>query len=58
MEEGKSLPLSAEQQAIIKAAGDIRINAVAGSGKTTTMIRYAASRPAGSRYCTWPITAL
>ena len=49
MEEGKSLPLSAEQQAIIKAAGDIRINAVAGSGKTTTMIRYAASRPAGSR---------
>ena len=38
-----------EQQAIISSTGDIRINAVAGSGKTTTIIEYAATRPAGCR---------
>ncbi|MDF2382558.1 UvrD-helicase domain-containing protein [Nostoc ellipsosporum NOK] len=41
--------LTDEQQAIIDSTGDIRINAVAGSGKTTTLIEYAASRPAGSK---------
>jgi len=33
-----------EQQAIIKSSGDIKINAVAGSGKTTTLIEYARHR--------------
>jgi len=41
--------LTEEQIAIIRSTGNIRINAVAGSGKTTTIIEYAASRPAGSR---------
>lgn len=41
--------LTDEQQAIINSTGDIRINAVAGSGKTTTLIEYAASRPAGAK---------
>ena len=41
--------LTPEQQAILASTSDIRINAVAGSGKTSTMIAYAASRPAGSR---------
>ncbi len=40
--------LTEQQQTIINSSGDIRINAVAGSGKTTTIIEYAASRPAGS----------
>jgi superfamily I DNA/RNA helicase len=44
-----SLRLTAEQEAIIRSGGDIRINAVAGSGKTTTIVQYAATRPAGSR---------
>jgi superfamily I DNA/RNA helicase len=38
-----------EQQDIIDSTGNIRINAVAGSGKTTTLIAYAASRPAHAR---------
>ncbi|WP_294239560.1 MULTISPECIES: UvrD-helicase domain-containing protein [Chryseobacterium] len=38
-----------EQQDIINSSGNIKINAVAGSGKTTTVIEYAATRPAGSR---------
>jgi F-box protein, helicase, 18 len=41
--------LTEEQMAIINSTGDIRINAVAGSGKTTTIIEYAATRPSGSR---------
>jgi len=41
--------LTPEQKAILKSKGDIRINAVAGSGKTTTVIEYARTRPAGSR---------
>ncbi|MDQ3276962.1 MAG: AAA family ATPase [Bacteroidota bacterium] len=44
-----SLRLTAEQEAIIRSTGNIRINAVAGSGKTTTIVHYAATRPAGSR---------
>jgi F-box protein, helicase, 18 len=38
-----------EQQNIIQASGNIRINAVAGSGKTTTIIEYARSQPASAR---------
>ena len=41
--------LTEEQQAIIDSTGNIRINAVSGSGKTTTIIEYAASRPRSSR---------
>ena len=37
--------LTQEQQAIIRSTGDIKINAVAGSGKTTTLIAYARARP-------------
>lgn len=37
--------LTPEQEAIIAATGNLRINAVAGSGKTTTLIEYARSRP-------------
>jgi ATP-dependent exoDNAse (exonuclease V) beta subunit len=44
-----ALQLTAEQEAIIHSTGNIRINAVAGSGKTTTIIQYAATRPSGSR---------
>jgi F-box protein, helicase, 18 len=42
------MQLTAEQKAIVQSKGDIRINAVAGSGKTTTIIEYARARP-GSR---------
>ncbi len=41
--------LTAEQRAIIYSTGDIKINAVAGSGKTTTIIEYAKARPATSK---------
>lgn len=41
--------LTDEQQEIIASDGDIKINAVAGSGKTTTLVEYARSRPAQSR---------
>ena len=41
--------LTEEQQAIIDSTGNIRINAVSGSGKTTTVIEYAASRPRSSK---------
>lgn len=44
-----SLRLTAEQEAILRSSGNIKINAVAGSGKTTTIIQYAATRPAGAR---------
>src|SRR5690625_3185447 len=43
------MKLTHEQQAIIRSQGNIKINAVAGSGKTTTLIEYARSRPRGSR---------
>ncbi len=43
------MKLTGEQKDIIKSTGDIRINAVAGSGKTTTIIEYACARPAGSQ---------
>lgn len=44
-----SIHLTAEQDAIIRSTGNIKINAVAGSGKTTTIIEYARTRPAGSK---------
>lgn len=47
--EGAYLSLTPEQKAILQSTGDIRINAVAGSGKTTTIIEYARTRPEGSR---------
>lgn len=40
--------LTAEQEQIVGSSGSIRINAVAGSGKTTTLIEYAKSRPINS----------
>jgi superfamily I DNA/RNA helicase len=43
------MELTAEQKAIIASTGNIRINAVAGSGKTTTIIEYARTRPAKSK---------
>ncbi|MCF8334390.1 MAG: UvrD-helicase domain-containing protein, partial [Bacteroidales bacterium] len=43
------MKLTKEQQAILRSAGNIKINAVAGSGKTTTIIEYAKSRPAKSK---------
>ncbi|MCU7616635.1 AAA family ATPase [Chryseobacterium sp. PBS4-4] len=38
-----------EQKNIINSTGNIKINAVAGSGKTTTVIEYAKNRPAGTK---------
>lgn len=37
--------LTSEQYDIIRSTGNIKINAVAGSGKTTTIIEYAGARP-------------
>lgn len=39
------MKLTGEQKAIIQSDGNIKINAVAGSGKTTTIIEYAKARP-------------
>jgi F-box protein 18 (helicase) len=41
--------LTQEQLNIIHSSGNIKINAVAGSGKTTTIIEYAKARPKNSR---------
>jgi len=41
--------LTQEQLDIIHSTGDIKINAIAGSGKTTTIIEYAKARPKNSR---------
>lgn len=43
------MELTSEQYDIINSTGDIKINAVAGSGKTTTIIEYAKARPKSSR---------
>jgi len=43
------MKLTQEQTSIINAVGNIKINAVAGSGKTTTIIEYAKSRPPKSK---------
>jgi F-box protein, helicase, 18 len=41
--------LTDQQKDIISSTGNIKINAVAGSGKTTTVIEYAKSRPPSSK---------
>ena len=43
------MQLTREQQNVIETDSDLVINAVAGSGKTSTLIEYAKSRPATSR---------
>lgn len=43
------MELTQEQQNIINSTGNIKINAVAGSGKTTTVIEYAKTRSAESK---------
>lgn len=43
------MELTKEQEAIIHSTGNIKVNAVAGSGKTTTLIAYANSRPVNSK---------
>jgi len=43
------MKLTQEQNNIIKSTGDIKINAVAGSGKTTTIIEYAKARPRNTK---------
>jgi len=43
------MELTKEQNDIINSTGNIKINAVAGSGKTTTIIEYAKARPKNSK---------
>jgi F-box protein, helicase, 18 len=43
------MEFTSEQYDIINSTGNIKINAVAGSGKTTTIIEYASVRPATSK---------
>jgi F-box protein, helicase, 18 len=43
------MDLTKEQYEIINSTGNIKINAVAGSGKTTTIIEYAKARPQSSK---------
>src|SRR5664279_3492828 len=43
------MELTKEQYEIINSTGNIKINAVAGSGKTTTIIEYAKARPKDSK---------
>jgi superfamily I DNA/RNA helicase len=43
------MELTKEQKDIINSTGNIKINAVAGSGKTTTVIEYARTRPSTSK---------
>ncbi len=43
------MELTPEQQVVINSSGNLVINAVAGSGKTTTLIEYAKSRPPQSK---------
>ncbi|WP_343635339.1 UvrD-helicase domain-containing protein [Fluviicola sp.] len=38
------MKLTSEQEVILKESGNLKINAVAGSGKTTTIIEYAKTR--------------
>lgn len=44
------MEFTTEQYDIIRSDGDIKVNAVAGSGKTTTLIAYAKSRPRTTRF--------
>lgn len=41
--------LTPEQIEIINSTGNIKINAIAGSGKTTTVVEYAINKPAKSK---------
>jgi len=41
--------LTLQQQTILASKGNIKINAVAGSGKTTTIIEYAKTRPISAK---------
>ena len=43
------MQLTAQQKTILATTSNIKINAVAGSGKTTTVIEYAATRPKYSK---------
>jgi F-box protein, helicase, 18 len=43
------MQLTSEQKAIIHSEGNIKINAVAGSGKTSTIIEYAMAKPKTAR---------
>lgn len=43
------MQLTQEQLAVIDTREDLVINAVAGSGKTTTLVEYAKSRPGSSK---------
>ena len=43
------MQLTSEQKAVLETDSDIVINAVAGSGKTTTLIEYAKTRPPYSK---------
>ena len=43
------MELTKEQIEIINSSGNIKINAVAGSGKTTTIIEYAKARPESAK---------
>lgn len=43
------MELTKEQYNIVHSTGNIKINAVAGSGKTTTIIEYAKARPSTSK---------
>lgn len=43
------MQLTPEQIRIINSTGNIKINAVAGSGKTTTIVEYAKTRPQRSK---------
>jgi F-box protein, helicase, 18 len=43
------MKLTDEQYNIINSTGNIKINAVAGSGKTTTVLEYARARPKNSK---------
>jgi len=44
-----TLKFTNEQEAIFAHSGDIKINAVAGSGKTTALVEYARRQPSGTR---------
>jgi superfamily I DNA/RNA helicase/predicted RNA-binding Zn-ribbon protein involved in translation (DUF1610 family) len=43
------MQLTSEQIKILNSTGNIKINAIAGSGKTTTIVEYAKTRPANSK---------
>lgn len=48
-QDSDKMELTKEQYDIINSTGNIKINAVAGSGKTTTVIEYAKARPRSSK---------